>query len=256
MNFGMREKWRWLLRRCASPFQRIGNKLKVAAQRFVVKTIEKHSPVSSSSCAADGHLIALLKARRKSQDFHSPLRQVIPVKDLLLTSHPRVDFFYHRPLDLVETPWIVKGDYEPNVSAWILSNISRKDRVLIIGGGQGYHALTVAKQLEPTGQLLMIGQPSDDLEVVELNFRTNRLSASMTMMQSETLTVANREFRGVIRQFSPTIVLVDQGSHSVLDSIGTFDFCIQNVFVVDDGEVIRYCNEISSERTLPSWKVA
>lgn len=263
MKFGMRERLRWLKIRVLGPFQRIGHKLKYAAQRFVIKTVEKHSNVNasisnSSDAATVGLLLSVLGARRKSEVFQTPLLQTIPIKDYLLTSHPRVDFFYHRPLDLAETPWMLKGNYESSVSAWICSNICREDRVLILGGGQGYHALSVAKQLESEGQLLVLARPSEDQEVFELNFRTNRLTAfvQLQLVQIDDNAILSKELCDAIHRFAPSKILVDHRQCVDLDLAIMNGFEFSKVFVVECGEVTHYYKDSCIERSLLTWKVA
>ena len=169
--------------RILSPFQRLGQKAKQAAQRFVIKTVEKHNVMNASSggvpdAFSSGLLLSLLSARRPSENEHLSSFQALSIQDYLLTSHPHADFFYLRPRDLAATPWILMGKFEVSVSAWIYSNVHSEDRVLILGGGQGYHALTVAKKVESAGKLFVLATSPEDRAVLELNIHSNMINYS------------------------------------------------------------------------------
>jgi hypothetical protein len=261
MTLRIRERLRWMRMRCLYPLNRVGFQIKKAAQRFVIKTVEKNASLREgmgSSLDHAGLMISLLRARRKSEESRAVALQAIPVKDFLLTSHPQVDFFYHRSTDLAETAWIIRGDYEPNVSAWILSKITREDRVLIVGGGQGYHALTVAKRLEAIGQLVVVAFPTGDLEAFELNFRTNRLDSfvQLHVLQSIETESFPKDLYARIQEFSPTIILVDQRGGMSIDPMTLRGFGTNRVFAVANGEIASWSQGSGPVTSAITMKVA
>ncbi len=259
MKFGMREKWRWLRTRTFSPFQRIGHKLKLSVQRFIIKTVDKHTNVNASigdpsGPLSSGLLLSLLSARRRSESVQPPPFQSIAVQDYLLTVHPHADFFYHRPTDLAVTPWILRGNYEQNVSAWICSNVSREDRVLMLGVGEGYHALSVAKQIESAGQLFVLAFPTEDQTVFELNFRSNRLvgSTELSIVVREDSRSLAEILGATAQQFRPSKILIELPTHLALDQSILHAFGIAEVFVIEDGEVTnRVFGDCSDQSSLP-----
>jgi hypothetical protein len=249
--------------RLLSPFQRLGQKAKKAAQRFVIKTVEKHNVMNASSggvpdAFSSGLLLSWLSARRPSENEHLPSFQALSIQDYLLTSHPHADFFYHRPGDLAATPWILMGKFEVSVSAWILSNVNRDDRVLILGGDQGYHALTVAKKVESEGKLFVLATSSEDQAVLELNIRSNRLEASTksALVGTEFLKIFSKTLDQAIQDFRPSKILIEFPGQSGLDLDELNGLGVSEVFIIEHGEVRKRKIGDSTELILQSRKAA
>ena len=249
--------------RILSPFQRLGQKAKQAAQRFVIKTVEKHNVMNASSggvpdAFSSGLLLSLLSARRPSENEHLSSFQALSIQDYLLTSHPHADFFYLRPRDLAATPWILMGKFEVSVSAWIYSNVHSEDRVLILGGGQGYHALTVAKKVESAGKLFVLATSPEDRAVLELNIRSNRLEAAMksALVGTEYLKIVAKTLDQAIQDFRPSKILVEFAGQSGLDLEELNGLGISEVFIIEHGEVRNRKIGDSTELQLQSRKAA
>ena len=263
MKLRMREGWHWMRSRILSPFQRLGQKTKRAAQRFVIKTVEKNNVTNASSggvpdALSSGLLLSLLSAQRPSEKEHLSSFQPLSIQDYLLTSHPHADFFYHRPRDLATTPWILMGKFEVSVSAWIFSNVTSKDRVLILGGGEGYHALTVGKKVESTGKLFVLATSSEDRAVLELNIRSNRLEAAMksVLVGTEYLKIVVETLNKAIKDFRPSKILVEFPGPSGLDLAELKGLGISEVFIIEQGEVRNHKIGNSTELQLQSRKAA
>lgn len=183
---------RKLTRAITSPFAKLGQKIKSAGQRFVIKTIERNggsvgTPQVSGGGASSELLIALL--RSKSAISKAPFAPftAIPVSNYLLTSHPAVEYYFHRPVHsrLECTPPILAGKFESNVSAWLHANVQPTDRVLLTGAENAYHALTIARIVQQGGKLKMLLPDGEVLSDVRLNLETNNLAHAVELVPIE-----------------------------------------------------------------------
>ena len=263
MRFSLHENWRRIRSKLLRPFQRLGNKAKAAAQRFVIKTVDKNGGMNSSMGGAanglsTGLVLSLLNARRPNEGVQLPSFQAVAVQDFLLTFHPRADFFFHRPLDLASTPWILSGNFEESVSAWICSNVASNDRVLMIGAGEGYHALSVAKQIESAGQLHIVTLPSEEQDVLDLNFRTNRLETpgKSVLSESEDFEDISRGIVEIIQRFNPSKILITPSEFEAFDMPELSSFPGAEVFAIENGEVTARTSNGKSDRSSMCRKVA
>ena len=216
MSLWSREDWRRYKRWLMSPLKRLEAKVRLYCQFFVLKTIEKHGIVNANSAAGlDGTtssmILPMLQSKRRMEDNRQPAPVAVAVGGYLLTTHPRADFFYHAPVDLAQTPWILMGDYQSNVTAWICAHVKCDDRVLVLGGEQGFHTLSLATQLGERGKAMVLGFRADDKRLLELNLRANRLEHKVEVhtIKLRDLDLPNRLVRRQVAEFSPTLTIVE-----------------------------------------------
>ena len=112
--------------------------------------------------------------------------------------------------------------------------------------------------MESEGQLLVLARPSEDQEVFELNFRTNRLTAfvQLQLVLIDDNAILSKELCDAIHVFAPTKILVDHRQCVDLDLAILNGFELSAVFVVECGEVTHYYKDRCIERSSLTRKVA
>ncbi len=263
MGFGPRKTLGKLGRKALSPFKKIGAKLKKEGQRFVIKTMERHEaskpiPPTPQAGVPNDLLIPLLRARRRTDRFQSTPIQAVPVDQYLLTSHPRADFFYHQPTDLADTPWIVMGDFQPNVTAWICSSVPPDGRVLVIGGGQGYHLLSIANELTAGGKLLWLSPQGDERAVRELNLRSHRFEDRVELQALTPEELCGEALPAALESFDPTMIVLDLPDSAEMHSAVLAKLQDRHVCSIDEDRVVEIGPRAGNSNPLatPSRKVA
>lgn len=167
--------------------------------------------------------------------------QAIAIGDYLLARHPLKSFCYVQPIDLAQTPWILMGDYQPNVTGWICAHVPQDSRVLLVGGGQGYHALSLASQLDASGRVLALTLDPALHAVFELNIKLHKLDGIVDICSThlDALNTVSPEMRSSIESFAPSLTILELPSQasfgaSILENLG-----IGEAFAFDDDGVSR-----------------
>ena len=154
---------------------------------------------------------------------------------------------------------------QPYCKHFVVGNFKNYDDV--VNFGRKVDVLTIEiehvniaalKQLESEGQLLVLARPSEDQEVFELNFRTNRLTAfvQLQLVQIDDNAILSKELCDAIHRFAPSKILVDHRQCVDLDLAIMNGFEFSKVFVVECGEVTHYYKDSCIERSSLTRKVA
>jgi hypothetical protein len=165
------------LLKAATPFRRLANSIKRSAQKFIVKSVEKQglTGATGSDSASLDLVISLLQSDAGRRAPKQVGFSAIPVGSHFLLPHPIADLYYHFPQDLIETAWILQGDFEPDVSAWICGHLEIDDKVIWVGCRQTYHALSAAKRIHQGSGSVFIATDQPSLELLALNLQVNRI---------------------------------------------------------------------------------
>ncbi len=244
MSIFSRESLRRLKRRLMAPLKPLEGKVRGYCQYFILKTIQKHgimptSFTSGNDGMANALLLPLLQSKRRIDSYYPSRPEAVAIGGYLLTSHPRAVFFYHDPADLTESPWILRGDYQPNVTAWLCANVAPEERVLVLAGGQGYHTLTIASQLNSLGKVMVLNLRADDRKTLELNLRANRLDRHVDVhtIKPRDLETPGRMEKRRVAEFAPTLTIVDLPPDTHPSTFANDRWHVVNCHAIQGGEI-------------------
>lgn len=100
--------------------------------------------------------------------------------DRLLAPHPLMPFVYLDSRDLRQTPHIVAGSFEPEVQ-WALGRLVQPGAcVLEVGAGQGFHTLSLARLVGPTGKVVVLEHDTTLQAVLRDNVVAHDLGGQVT----------------------------------------------------------------------------
>ena len=229
----LKEYLRSLRRRVLSPFNRVERKLKKAAKRFIVKTVE-HSysteikpqielprqaiapPTPIAVPVIDGGgtklLLALLKASQRTVVSASLGMEAVALGDgRMLVPHPTCDFMYSDTSNVRMLPQLVLRSYQEQATIAIEREFKMGDCVIQLGAGQGYHTLAIATSIGKAGRILALENRTSELALLRTNVEAHFLEDRVHICD-----ISNEEafpfaqFLGNARSISAVYVSPDQ----------------------------------------------
>jgi hypothetical protein len=193
----LKNKLRRIRKKILAPFDRSLRRMKIAAERFVIKTISKHgmtshefSGANSGACIQAGtgtmhslkQMFAFIKANQRHSFRSAEPFQAVPLGDgLVLVSHPHVVHMYADMSDAVLLPKLVVGNFEELTTIALETTLLPGDTVLHFGSEQGYHLLTIAHLIGPTGHIIAM-EDQFPPRTIELNVRSHQLESRVTVV--------------------------------------------------------------------------
>lgn len=181
-------------------------RVKLAAERFVLKTIKKHGLSSSEgiarSCSvgvaganqyveqvsgfgANRFMYAYLKAnQRQIVAPRTSLQAVAVGNGMMLVGHPHLGFMFADAMDVVQLPRLVMNNYQERTTIALERSIGSGDFVLHFGAQQGYHLLTISQLVGPTGLIVAI-ESSKDFDVLKINVESHTLESRVKLVGDE-----------------------------------------------------------------------
>lgn len=205
MNLKQRIRhWRKIL---LAPIDSKIRKAKFFAERFVIKTVNKHGlnlssisvtqvqqiqPNPSEAGSTMVHviepgrqLLAFLKASQRSDRNIQPAFQAVPIGNgLVLVPHPHVGYMYADTQNVALLPRLVIGDYQADTTLALERSVQEGDTVLHFGAKQGYHMLTLAHLVGSNGHVVSL-ESSPDLRAFKLNVEAHLLGSTVTTIERE-----------------------------------------------------------------------
>lgn len=148
----------------------------------------------SNSLAADMVLAQLeesdrllLAAVKMAQGTSSGRRQtafsaVALSPDRLLATHPHEPFMYLDPRDLQQTPHIIAGRFEVELQQGLEALLQPGMTIVELGAGQGFHTLTMARQVLPDGRLIAVEANPRARAVLTDNLNAHELHAIVSIV--------------------------------------------------------------------------
>lgn len=182
---------KFVYRRLPGPLQRSIHRLRHGG---AASGIAGGSPSGIASEAVLAHLQEsdrlLLAAVKMAQGTHTVERAptfsaVALGPDRLLATHSHEPFLYLDPRELMQTPRIIAGCYEPGLHRCLVDLIQPGMRALEIGAGQGYHTLTLAALVQPGGKLLVMESDARLRAVLEDNLQAHELKTEVTLVPGD-----------------------------------------------------------------------
>jgi FkbM family methyltransferase len=67
------------------------------------------------------------------------------------------------------------GAWEPATSAWLESHLHRGDRAVVAGANVGYHAITIARAVGPSGRVVAFEPDALNFELLRCNLAINQI---------------------------------------------------------------------------------
>jgi len=194
------------LRKLISPFDRRWKRFKLAAEKFIVKTIAKHGITKSYSLAISSEsgsgaavqernslpmmesnklLFAFLKANQRVESKPDNSFQAVAIGNgMMLVGHPHAGFMYADATNVVLLPRLIMKNHQEDTTIALERTISSGDFVMHFGAKQGYHLLTISHLVGPTG-IVVAFETSKDFRTLELNVEAHVLEPRTTLISHE-----------------------------------------------------------------------
>lgn len=178
---------RRLKQKISRPLKRLEMKIKMAAQRFVIKTVSKHSSeigqgsqgsqvMGWDSSHVDSLLLAFMRSsqRKEMRSGYAPARTMpfaaTPFGDgRILAWHPHADFIFCDTADQRNSCLIAIGRFESSLTTQLEMIVGTGDCVYLIGDPIGFHALTAAKLAGETGMVVCLDEDATGLRSQNLS---------------------------------------------------------------------------------------
>ena len=203
----LKQKIRQWRKKLFAPIDSKIRKAKFSAERFVIKTVNKHGLNLSSISVAQvqqlqpnpseagstmvhviepgKQLLAFLKASQRSDRNLQPTFQAVSIGNgLVLVPHPHVEYMYADTQNVVLLPRLVLGDYQADTTLALERSVQEGDTVLHFGAKQGYHMLTLAHLVGSNGHVMSL-ESSSDLRAFKLNVEAHLLGSTVTTIERE-----------------------------------------------------------------------
>jgi hypothetical protein len=257
-------------RKLLAPFDLRLRRAKLAAERFVVKTIAKHGlntytpsvlhvqqtqqvPSEAGSISVQviepsKLMLAYLKSIQRNDREPETTFQAVALGDgLVLVRHCYQQFMYADSGNVSLLPRLVIGDFEEETTLALEKSIRENGVVIHLGARQGYHMLTVAHLVGPDGRVVAF-EASEDRRALQINVESHALQAQVTILDQESqicqhlhdLSLSNEE----------AIVFIEDETHLSWTIQNNLIHCLSSnpKTIVVDGKLVvtgeAYCEKL------------
>jgi len=180
-------------RKILNPFKRLGRKIKVTGERFVIKTVAKHGLVSyQTTVQQDGTecmlsqplsqgsikvMLAFLQASRPTMSCPVPQFEAVPTGNgRFLVRHPLVGHMFADSADIQALPLLALNQYQEHNTIAIERHCSFGAYVLHLCAGQGFHTLSIADIIGENGKVFVVESRSQWLPTLRMNIESHKLA--------------------------------------------------------------------------------
>jgi len=198
----LKAKMRSAVRKLLTPFRRLERKIKVAGERFVIKTVAKHGLVSyQNTINQDGTecmlsqplsqgsikvMLAFLQASRPTTSCPVPQFEAVPTGNgKFLVRHPHVGHMFADSADIQALPLLALNQYQEHSTIAIERHCSVGAHVLHLFAGQGFHTLSIAEFVGPYGKVFAIESRSQWLSTLRMNIESHKLEERVFVAEPE-----------------------------------------------------------------------
>jgi len=198
----LKSKIRSVARKILAPFKRLGRKIKITGERFVIKTVAKHGLVSyQNTVSQDGTectlsqplsqgsikvMLAFLQASRPTTSCPVPQFEAIPTSNgRFLVRHPLVGHMFADSADIQALPLLALNQYQEQNTIAIERHCSAGAHVLHLCAGQGFHTLSIADIVGESGKVFVIESRSQWLPTLRMNIDSHKLEHRVFVAEPE-----------------------------------------------------------------------
>lgn len=185
-----------MVKRCLRPvYRRLPGRLRVAISRYRAGLAPGGASLTGVDTAALNGLLAhlqetdrlLLAALTPPTSPPAPAFRAVPLGNgRLLADHPYYPFLYLDSHDLTVTPWVVAGRCDLELTLLLARLVRPGDTVWDVGAGPGYHTLSLAHLVGPTGRVVAVEGDAACLDVLRDNVAAHELAEMVTLYTDAT----------------------------------------------------------------------
>ena len=130
-------------------------------------------------------LLAFLKANQRHVCESGTAFQAVAIGNgMMLVGHPHAGFMYADATNIALLPRLILKNYQEDTTIALERTIGSGDFVLHFGAQQGYHLLTIAELVGPSGVVVAF-ELSKDFNTLKLNVGAHMLESRISVISHE-----------------------------------------------------------------------